>query len=72
MISSDVWTMESDFELLEEEQTPRELDVDMVQIKATLAPAIGPHYYVTGLAVMEKEDEFVDTRRIFEEVFGLD
>ncbi|XP_057196527.1 zona pellucida sperm-binding protein 3d.2 isoform X2 [Triplophysa rosa] len=27
---------------------------------------------LSGLAVMEKEDEFVEPRRIFEEVFGLD
>lgn len=71
VITSDVWTMESDFKLLDEEQTPRELDGGMVQIKATLAPDTGPHYYVTGLAVMEK-DKFVEPRRIFEEVFGLD
>lgn len=71
--------MESDFEILEEEQTSTpisspsvKVDAGVVQTISTLAPDTGPHYYVTGLAVMEKEDEFVEPRRIFEEVFGLD
>ncbi|KAA0702806.1 hypothetical protein E1301_Tti016582 [Triplophysa tibetana] len=79
VISSDVWTMDSVFKILEEEQTSTlvpttsvELDVGMVQTIATLAPDAGQHYYVTGLAVTEKEDEFVEPRKIFEEVFGLD
>lgn len=79
VISSDVWTAESDFKILEEEQTSTlipttsvELDDGRVQTIATLAPDASQLNYVTGVAVMEKEDEFVEPRRIFEEVFGLD
>lgn len=76
VITSDVWTMESDWKIIEEEPTTALLSrvesARMVQIMATLAPDIGPHHYVPGLALVEKAEEYVEPYRRFEEVFGLD
>lgn len=66
--------MESDLGFVEEEETtlfnPDEVGTGYVQV-LTSAETDSQHF-VPVSTVVEKKDKFVEPRRIFEEVFGLD
>lgn len=65
--------MESDLEMVEKEQTSpfmtEEVGTGFVDVITTQTAEIGPQHFVP---VVEEVDKFVEPRRIFEEVFGLD
>lgn len=75
VITSAPWIMESDLNIVEEEQTtaflPEEVGTGFVQVITTPAAEIGPHHFVPVSAVVEEDNKFEETRRTFEEVFGL-
>jgi len=78
VITSEPWIMESDLNIVEEEQTipflPEEVGTGFVQIITTPAAEIRPRHFVPVSAVVEEveqDDKFEETRRTFEEVFGL-
>lgn len=74
VFTSDPWIMESDLGFVEEEETtlftPDEVGTGYVQV-LTSAETDSQHF-VPVSTVVEKKDKFVEPRRIFEEVFGLD
>ncbi len=76
VITSDPWIMESDLGIVEEEQTSpfmtEEVGTGFVEVITTPTAEIGPRHFVTDPAVVKEVDKFVESRRIFEEVFGLD
>ncbi|XDV40728.1 hypothetical protein PO909_009747 [Leuciscus waleckii] len=78
VITSEPWIMESELDIVEEEQTTpfllEEVGTGFVQIITTPAAEIGPRHFVPVSAVVEDVEEdvkFEETRRTFEEVFGL-
>ncbi|XP_073702817.1 zona pellucida sperm-binding protein 3d.2 [Garra rufa] len=76
VITSEPWIMESDLEMVEEEQTTpfmtEEVGTGYVEVITTPTAEIGPRHFVPDIAVVEEVDKYVEPRRIFEEVFGLD
>uniref|UniRef100_A0A8C2ASL4 Zona pellucida glycoprotein 3d tandem duplicate 2 n=1 Tax=Cyprinus carpio TaxID=7962 RepID=A0A8C2ASL4_CYPCA len=76
VITSEPWIMESDLEMAEKEQTSpfmtEEVGTGFVDVITTQTAEIGPRHFVPDLSVVEEADKFVEPRRIFEEVFGLD
>ncbi|XP_050987749.1 zona pellucida sperm-binding protein 3d.2 isoform X2 [Labeo rohita] len=75
VITSEPWIMESDLEIVEEEQTTpfvtEEVGTGFVEVITTPTAEIGPRHFVPDPAVVEEVNKFVEPRRIFEEVFGL-
>ncbi|KAK7158128.1 hypothetical protein R3I93_009355 [Phoxinus phoxinus] len=78
VITSEPWIMESDLNIVEEEETtsflPEEVGTGFVHVITTPAAEIGPRNFVPDSAVVEEveeDDKFEETRRTFEEVFGL-
>ncbi|XP_058603282.1 zona pellucida sperm-binding protein 3d.2 isoform X1 [Onychostoma macrolepis] len=75
VITSEPWIMESDLEIVEEEQTSpfmtEEVGTGFVEVITTQTAEIGPRHFVPDPAVVKEVDKFVEPRRIFEEVFGL-
>ncbi|KAG1936687.1 zona pellucida sperm-binding protein 3d.2 [Pimephales promelas] len=74
VITSEPWIMESDLNIVEEEQTtpflPEEVGTGFVQIITTPAAEIRPRHFVPVSAVVEEveeDDKFEETRRTFEE-----
>lgn len=74
--------MESDLNIFEEDLStpflPEEVGTGFVQVITppipTPAAEIGPRHFVpdSAVVVVEEGDKFVEPRRTFEEVFGLD
>ncbi|KAL1259889.1 hypothetical protein QQF64_010466 [Cirrhinus molitorella] len=75
VITSEPWIMESDLEIVEEDQTTpfmtEEVGTGFVEVITTPTTEIEARHFVPDPAVVEEVDKFVEPRRIFEEVFGL-
>ncbi|XP_043117561.1 zona pellucida sperm-binding protein 3-like [Puntigrus tetrazona] len=76
VITSEPWVMESELEIDSEEQTSpfmtEEVGTGFVEVITTQTAETGPRRVVADPAAVKEVDTFVEPRRIFEEVFGMD